>query len=53
MGVDRVKFPSNLGALLRAAAVLGADSFFFVNGSADPLSWKVIVGTELTRPVYM
>ena len=46
--------PGNVGALMRTAAAVEADGFFLTEGSADPLSPKVIrasAGAALRLPV--
>ena len=43
LALDRLRYTSNLGILLRSAAMFKINFIFYINGNADPFNWKVLV----------
>ncbi|PFH34884.1 RNA methyltransferase, TrmH family protein [Besnoitia besnoiti] len=49
LALDGVRYVSNVGILVRAAAALGFDGIYYVDGTADPFNWKVM---EVSRGLH-
>lgn len=47
LALDCIKYVWNVGILVRNAAVLGFDGIYYVDGTADPFNWKVMVSAEM------
>lgn len=53
LALDRIKYVWNVGILVRNAAVLGFDAIYYVDGTADPFNWKVMVSAAKCSPGFV
>ncbi|GFE55360.1 RNA [Babesia ovis] len=41
VALDNVRYPQNIGNIIRSAVALNVDALFYLTGTADPFDWKV------------
>ncbi|ORM40318.1 Protein RAE1 [Babesia sp. Xinjiang] len=41
IALDNVRYPENIGNIIRTAVALNVDAIFYLKGTADPFDWKV------------